>query len=251
MLLKKILLNVIALILCAIMASDAYSKDLKIVTAPWEGYTEKDGSGLYFELFRKAMGVSKIDFVLMPWKRAQTQMEAKKFDVILGESTDIKYCSYPKWPIDADFFSIFSSIEKMPVWPDKSDLPRYRFLWVRGYNLSQLASGLTAFQEINDVEEGMRMIAAGRADALIDYDADLREKQIKLKLNPKMFHVAKTNLSGGLIYACFAKQEGVHPDAKIFDAGMENLYKTGELRKIFEKYKRIQNFDKIVEKFGK
>jgi polar amino acid transport system substrate-binding protein len=249
--LKKNLLKSIASILCATIPSHAYSKEIKIVTAPWEGYTEKDGSGLYFELFRRAMSIDRLLFEIMPWKRAQSQMEAKKYDVILGESADIKHCSYPKWPIDADFYSIFSSREKMPVWPGKSDLPKYRFLWVRGYDLSQLDSGLKAVQEVNDVEEGMRMIAAGRADALIDYDADLREKQIKLKLNPKLFHVAKTNLSGGLIYACFAKQEGVHPDAKIFDAGMENLYKTGELRKIFEKYKRIQNFEKIIEKIGK
>jgi polar amino acid transport system substrate-binding protein len=246
-----VLHRIACIVVCLGYSFAGVADQLKIVSAPWEGYTEKDGSGLYFELVKKALGLKDLKFELMPWKRAQAQFERGKFDLLLGESEAIKYCDYPKWAIDADFYSFFAAKDKLAVWPPREDFSKYRFLWVRGYNLDQFDPRLKATSEVNDVEEGMKMIAAGRADALIDYDEDMREKQVKLKISADKFHVVKTNLSGGLIYACFSKSPHAKAQLEAFDKGMESMYKSGEMKTIFTKHNRVKNYETILAKSGK
>jgi ABC-type amino acid transport substrate-binding protein len=222
----------------------AGEKKWSVITAPWDRYTNKDGTGLYFDILNSTIGKESYNYKVVPWKRAQDQFQKGRADILMGESGDLKYCQYPKWAIDADFFSAFylkSKISNLTA-----DLSPFKLLWVRGYELQNFDPKLKAFEEVDDYTQGIKKVMAGRADILLDYDQDLKEYIKIQKLDEKEFMVTPTNISGGKIWLCFGAGEKYNHLAKEFDSKMNQLHKSGDLKKLFLKYNRIKNFEKVL-----
>ncbi len=220
---------------------------INIITSEWNNYTNKDGSGLYFDILNLTLGKDKINYVFSPWKRAQIDFSSKKFQGILGESGGVDYCLYPKWPIDADFFSALHLKSKIQSWPGINNLKNYKIIWVRGYNLNLFEPKLKPYAEVDNVEQGIKMIIGGRADILIDYDQDLKDYLHKNSLSNTENLITPTEISGGYIYFCMQKDSKYKDILDKFDINMEMLKKSGELRNLFKKYNRIKNYDKIIK----
>ncbi len=227
----------------------AESQKLNLLTAPWEKYTEKDGTGLYFELIDKTLGMENFNFKLMPWKRAQNEFKKNNGDILLGESTTNKNCRFPQWAIDADFFSFFylkSRVSEIPIAQDLKS--KYKMIWVRGYGLHESAPEISKFEEVDDMKQGIDMILKKRADILIDYDEDLKDYIKSRKLDPNEHVVVPSSISGDYIYVCFKKNPKGESLAEKFDQKMNQLYKSGELKKIYLKYEREKNYNKVILK---
>jgi polar amino acid transport system substrate-binding protein len=224
----------------------AIAKPLSIITSQWEKYTNPDGTGIYFEILNEVYGKGGYEFKLAPWKRAQEEFKQGKFGALLGEAGGIDYCNYPKWPIDADFYSAFYKKSKIPSYPGLSKLPNFRVVWVRGYDIGSYAPGLKPFAEVDNLEQGMKMIAGGRADILIDYDQDMRDLRHQLSLADSEFEISPSDISGGYIYLCFKKDSAVDKGIQQFDEKMSSMEKSGKLKAIFLGQGRGKNYDKIV-----
>lgn len=220
-------------------------KPFTIVTTPWDKYTNPDGTGVYFDILNKVFGKNSFNYNLVPWKRAQSIFSAGTGDALLGESDSKEYCQYPKWPIDADFFSAFHLKSKVPHWPGANKLKDYKVIWVRGYELGTAVPGLKPFAEVDDNQQGIKMIVGGRADILIDYDQDLKDYRLAKNLDEKENLVSPTDISGGFIYLCFRKNEAMKSLMNQFDKKMTDLKKNGSLLKIFKKYDRLKNYKKL------
>ncbi len=220
-----------------------------IVTSEWEHYTEKNGTGLYFELIDKTFGMDQMSYKLIPWKRAQIEFKKKKADLLIGESPNNKACLYPEWPIDADFFSTFYLKSKIKDPPQPNDYnTKYKVIWVRGYNIHESAPEITRFEEVDDMKQGIQMILKNRADVFIDYDEDLKDYIKSRKLNPEEHLVNPSHISGEYIYVCFKKDLTGKKLIQQFDQKMNELFKSGELKKIYLKYNREKNYQKVIQK---
>ncbi len=245
---KKILLLSLNLLLSTTVLS-AENQKLILLTSHWEKYTEKDGTGLYFELIDKTLGMDKFNPKLIPWKRAQNEFKKNKGDILLGESTINKDCHFPKWSIDADFFSYFylkSNIKNKPVADDLKN--KFRVIWVRGYGLHESAPEISKYEEVDDMKQGIDMVLKHRTDILIDYDEDLKDYIKSRKLNPREHIVEPSSISGDYIYVCFKKNKQGESLAEQFDQKMNQLYNSGELKKIYLKYDREKNYDTVIQK---
>ncbi len=245
---KMILLATLNLWLCTPALSTEIHK-LTLLTSPWEKYTEKDGTGLYFELIDKTLGMEKFNTKLIPWKRAQTEFKKNKGDLLVGESTLNKDCHFPKWAIDADFFSLFylkSTIKDKPLAHDLHN--KFKIVWVRGYGLHESAPEISKYEEVDDMKQGIDMVLKRRADILIDYDEDLKDYIKSRKLNPTEHNVEPSSISGDYIYVCFKKNKEGESLAEQFDQKMNQMYKSGELKKIYLKYDREKNYQKVISK---
>jgi polar amino acid transport system substrate-binding protein len=243
-------LQVVTIIFCSIFLSGqllAETKSFSIVTTNWEKFTNTDGTGLYFDILTAVYGKNKFTYNFSPWKRAQASFIAGTGDALLGESGGFDYCHYPKWPIDADFFSAFHLKSKVPTWPGSKNLNDYKVIWVRGYEIASLVPGLKPFAEVDDNEQGLKMILGGRADILIDYDQDLKDLRTAKKLQESENIVSATDISGGYIYLCFRKGDSMNSQVKQFDEKMNELKKSGELLKLFKKHDRPKNYNKLME----
>jgi ABC-type amino acid transport substrate-binding protein len=225
----------------------ADTKPFSIISTPWDKFTSVDGTGLYFDILNSIYGREKYTFNLVPWKRAQSSFKTGKGDALLGESGGFEYCHYPKWPIDADFFSAFHLKSKVSSWPGVNNLSSYKVIWVRGYEIASLVPGLKPFAEVDDNEQGIKMIIGGRADILIDYDQDLKDLRLAKKLNADENLVSATEISGGYLYICFRKGEAMDSQVKQFDEKMTSIQKSGLLSQLFSKYNRSKNYNKLLE----
>lgn len=227
----------------------AETHKMTLLTAHWEKYTEKDGTGLYFELIDKTIGMDKFNTKLIPWKRAQNEFKKNKGDILVGESTLNKDCHFPKWAIDADFFSLFylkSHINQKPLVQDLNN--KFKIVWVRGYGLHESAPAISKYEEVDDMKQGIDMVLKQRADILIDYHEDLKDYIKSRKLDPLEHVVEPSSISGDYIFVCFKKNQQGESLAEQFDQKMNQLYKSGELKKIYLKYDREKNYDKVIQK---
>jgi ABC-type amino acid transport substrate-binding protein len=226
-------------------SNKSYSDPLKAVTSQWDKYTNTDGTGIYFELLNATLGASAFKYTIRPWKRAQTEFRNGKFDFLIGETENLPHCKYPQWPIDADFFSSFSLQKKFKKWPGTKNLGPLKVIWVRGYDLHLYAPELKAFEEVDNLEQGMKMIIAERADVLIDYDQDIKDRIIQMRINSKEVTVNSTDISGGLIYLCFQNKKHLASTIATFDKKMFEMDQLGKLRTLFLKYDREKNYLKL------
>ena len=82
-----------------------FPKEIFIVSESWEDLTNKDGSGLYFDLARmiyEPTGVS-VKIKIYPYNRSSMMVEKKRADVWLGSYIDEEdYAIYPKYYFDHD-----------------------------------------------------------------------------------------------------------------------------------------------------
>ncbi len=249
MLLKRRTSTALIVILLTIFfpLSKTYAAPFSINTTFWDKYTNADGTGLYFDILTSVYGKDKYTYTLEPWKRAQSSFVAGKGDSLLGEGPEMEYCHYSKWPVDADFYSAFYLKSKISSLPSSTKFNPYKVIWVRGYAIDTIVKGLKPFAEVDNIEQGIKMIIAGRADILIDYEADMKDYLTGKKLVSAENIVSSTDISGGFIYLCFRKGDAMNSNVKLFDDKMETLFKTGALAKIFAKYNRTKNYTQMIK----
>jgi ABC-type amino acid transport substrate-binding protein len=196
------------------------------VTDEWPGYTERNGSGHYSSLIEKIFGKDNFSITLMPWKRARAEFAKGKFDGIIGED-NLQQCQYPKWPIDTNKMGVFYRKEGLAKYEGVKSLQGKKVIWVRGYDLHKFGD-VKADWEVDNALAGMKMITAGRADALIDYAEDMQAQFEKDKISKEKFAIEDVEFSAGGIYVCFNGPKAKENAAK-FDSEMNRLDESGQL----------------------
>lgn len=245
----KSILSSIALLTFAWSGTAEAGGKLTIATSEWEDLTQKDGTGLYFEVLNEIFGKDGYSYQLLPWKRAQSEFQGGKVDAILGEDNTRK-AAYPKWPCDANKFSVL--YKKSALGEYKPEMLQSKTsVWVRGYDVQLFVKGLTKYQEVTDLSQGAKMLAAGRADLLIDFPEDLETVAKKEKLDPKDFVIAEGVVNGGFLYLAFQDNEAGRARAKEYDAGMDKLRKSGKLQELFSKWERKAEYEEILAEVDK
>lgn len=221
----------------------ADAKKLKFVSESWEGYTNKDQTGMYFDILNAVYGANSYGMTLIPWKRAQKEFAAGKFDALVGEDST-RDVSYPRWPIDVNAFGAIFDAKKMPQW-NRAALKDLKVIWVRGYDVSKFAPDIKPFSEVQDMAQGVKMVLGGRADVLIDFQEDIEKYTQKNKIKLVNHKVEKTDVPGGFTFVCFRKGPEGAAHAKNFDMAMDKLMNEGKLKALYEKYQFGSYFEEI------
>ncbi len=215
---------------------------VRFVTEYWEGFTNRDGTGLYLEVVKGA--IPEMDFSIMPWKRAQTEFEGGKFDGIIGADDSLN-CTYPKWPIDSNKLAAFYRRESIPKYTNVSALSGKKVVWVRGYGFDKYAQIKPAF-EVDTMQAGINMVLSGRADLLIDYLPDIRKFLESQQYAKDKFASDYVEFSAGGLFVCF-KGSRAKDLAGRFDAHMDKLQQTGELKKIYTRYTSENDYIEMLK----
>ncbi len=215
---------------------------VRLVTEYWERFTNRDGTGLYLEAVKGA--IPEMDVSIMPWKRAQTEFEGGKFDGIIGADDSLN-CTYPKWPIDSNKLAAFYRRESIPKYTNVSALFGKKVVWVRGYGFDKYAQIKPAF-EVDTMQAGIKMVLSGRADVLIDYLPDMRKFLESQQYAKDKFASEDVEFSAGGIFLCF-KGSRAKDLADRFDAHMDKLQQTGELKKIYARYMSEKDYIEMLK----
>ncbi|MCP3944098.1 MAG: hypothetical protein GY710_21830 [Desulfobacteraceae bacterium] len=87
-----------------VFAGNIYS--IYVVCDEWKDYTNKDGTGAYWEIVKSVyepVGI-KVKTKVMPWKRVKHIVRHKDADALIGDyyEADAKDYLYPKWHISVE-----------------------------------------------------------------------------------------------------------------------------------------------------
>jgi polar amino acid transport system substrate-binding protein len=227
------------------MAAAAFGADadkittIRIATPSWPGQTNEDGTGLFFDIVRGVYDPAgiKMEFEIVPWKRAEKMIESNEADAMLS-ALRRKGRLTPKYPMWIEYTGAVFKKDNITNWKDKQSLNGKKAVWLRGYDFHTVShlKGITfsGWSEVDDYAQGWAMLDKNRADAYIDALADI---EAYIKENKPDMNIYRVEIIwGDNAYMSFAKTEKSNKLIEIYDQKIIELFKSGELEKFFKKW---------------
>ena len=212
---------------------------IDIVTPSWENVTNKDGSGLYFDILRKIYDPYDIElkFTIVPWRRAVDMVKNKQSDTMLGGyyvvSDEVKDL-FPRYPIGREVLAALIKKGPATVWEGKKSVAHKNVVWIRGYNYHKYLDVSTNGMEIDREAQGWKMVESGRADAYFENINFLNRyiKNEKVDMGQYEIHI----ISERPLFARFSNTPKSRKLIEIYDSRMPELLEQDEIRRLFDKW---------------
>ena len=128
-------------------------KQIYIVSEEWKNLTNKDGTGLYFDIAKmiyEPLGI-KVKTNNFPYSRATIMVEKKIADAWLGSYRDEEdYAIYPKYHFDKDIVFAMFKKDKIKDFTGVESLKDKKVSWIRGYGYEDYIDVPMNMQERNN-----------------------------------------------------------------------------------------------------
>lgn len=231
------------IVLCAftslVQAQDVPGK-VMLASEEWNDYTNKDGSGLAWDVLRKVFEPAGITLQTrsVPYTRSVGLAQRGEVDGWVGSYRDeATGVLYPHWNFDSDHIYALG-LASTPV-PTVASLGNYRLAWVRGYKYEEYLPNVHRFNQIERRDGILPMLQHARADFYIDA---LTEAKYVLNQADDPSKFTLTHIAELPLYIGFADNERGRALMVVFDQRMAALVKSGELKAIFEHWKQPYPF---------
>lgn len=230
----------ITLIMIAAVFSAAAQSNILIATPEWEGSTNKDGSGFYFDIMRAVFEPAgyKVTHRIVPWDRATMMVQKGQADLMLGtyyEAENLNKRHYPKWPFEIEETVAVFKKSRVSDWKGMESLHGQTAVWPRGYDYHEFMEGIVpVWSETDGTELGIKMLAGDRMLYYIDAANDVNVIFKKLGINKADYRIEV--IMADDLYPGFSPSDKGRALAKIYDERIAALIKSGELQKIYAKY---------------
>ncbi len=218
---------------------------IKHATAEWVGFTNRDGSGLYHELFREIFETQglEVEVSYMPLNRAVSMVAAGEMDFTGGFTKDDRV--FATHPVYETTYSMLVAADRPIDWTDPEQLKGLRIV---GPPTIQAEVDF-AMTELESRSQAGRMLLSGRADAYIDLhelietfletgtvvDVDqVAGDQGEMEINADDWKIVEVKTSR--LFILFSDSERGRLVRDAYDAGTEALFQSGRLDEIYGKY---------------
>ncbi|ASV35153.1 ABC transporter substrate-binding protein [Pseudomonas sp. NS1(2017)] len=231
------------IVLCAftslVQAQDVPGK-VMLASEEWNDYTNKDGSGLAWDVLRQVFEPAGITLQTrsVPYTRSVGLAQRGEVDGWVGSYRDeATGVLYPHWNFDSDHIYALG-LASTPA-PTVATLGNYRLAWVRGYKYEEYLPNVHRFNQIERRDGILPMLQHARADFYIDA---LTEAKYVLNQADDPSKFTLTHIAELPLYIGFADNERGRALMGVFDQRMAALVKSGELKAIFEHWKQPYPF---------
>lgn len=225
--------------------SAATSTCINIATPEWTDETNSDGSGLYFDLLRAVYQPLGIDLCwqIAPFNRVLYLLHNKKIDASIAF-----YAEEDAHSIGWDFYTtsrhaigeerliaIFKQ-DTIDQWHYPQSLTHLRVAWIDGYGYVKAIGVPLEYQRITSQRQGWNLLKAGRIDVYLDSESDALGYARELGIDLTEYRVETTAIE--TLHIPFTKSERGQHFQHLFDQRMEELWRSGELASIYQKWHR-------------
>lgn len=211
---------------------------ITVVSPAWEGYTQEDGSGLYFELLReiyRPRGIA-VKTLIVPWKRGKKMVLNGQADCMPAAyltPNDYRW-TYPAYPIDVDHIAVVFLRGRIDSRAVFGTLAGKSVVWPRGYNFQNYMDIQVNWTEIDSNQQGWEMVEKKRVDFYMDILPEIKsfvkEKHIDLKrFGYETVFTIKT-------YVRFGNSSKAETLRHIYDERIAQLLEEKELHRLFKKW---------------
>jgi len=211
---------------------------IHVVTPEWEGYTQSDGQGVFFDLVRavyEPIGIT-MTFEIVPWKRGVEMLEWQTADALLGDFFNEDFL-FPRYPMDFDETSVIFKKSVIAEWKGIQSLNGKTLAWLRGYNYQiepEMAGLHVTWREVDSAEQGLKMLGKDRVDGYLDTTDEIETPIETLQWDMALYQIEP--LWTRDLYLRFAKTPRSEALIAIYDQRIPELLASGELQQIFEKW---------------
>ena len=236
---RRWLLIVLCVFTSLVQAQDVPGK-VMLASEEWNDYTNKDGSGLAWDVLRQVFEPAGITLQTrsVPYTRSVGLAQRGEVDGWVGSYRDeATGVLYPHWNFDSDHIYALG-LASTPA-PTVATLGNYRLAWVRGYKYEEYLPNVHRFNQIERRDGILPMLQHARADFYIDA---LTEAKYVLNQADDPSKFTLTHIAELPLYIGFADNERGRALMVVFDQRMAALVKSGELKAIFEHWKQPYPF---------
>ena len=236
--LKNCILTIFAVIMLLPGSSFAQEfNDITVASEEWEGATQADGSGLYWDILRSVyepVGI-KVNWSIASYARSVALVKQKRADAWVGSYRDEEQgIIYPESHFDADDVSALFIKKSDQLWQGEASLEGKDVAWIKGYELHEYLGVTFNNRELINRDSVIQLLEQGRLDYFIDarpeiqtYFGETLEKDSRFMVET----IKKLKLFLGFANTLKGKRL-----ADIFDERFPILIENGEIKTLFEKW---------------
>lgn len=240
-------LQVVLLVLLGLFGSNLWAADKVVVaTDEWSSYTNKDGTGYYFDVLRAVFPAPEyeLEFKLVPYARSLKMVNGGDAHVVLGiYEGEVPQGQISKWVVEQDLVDVLLSPDLAKSWKGVESLAGKNVVAKIDYSFDTITDVKMNYSEKASIASMVKMLQAGRVDAVLDYEADLKPvmkaeklgdeyKLIKSVMGSPIYFGFSSDAKGKQYLARFnQKYKELWDSKKIHEIMEENVGETGSLPK--------------------
>lgn len=233
-------LTVICLCLVTFFTSAAPTSPvvINLVTATWEGFTNPDETGYYFDILNRVFPAPEwqLNVQFVPFARTLYLIEHNRVDMILSVyKGDIKKSLLSEHAVEIDAIDAAVTPDIAASWVGIESLSHKKVQAMLAYRYNMLTPVPMYYEESSDMLTMLNSLNAGRIDAVLDYRKNILSLVPKLK-EPQNFVIIQGVLKAEAFFA-FANTEKGRMLKQHFDVAHKRLIDSGEQERLFTETK--------------
>ncbi|WDP88722.1 MAG: transporter substrate-binding domain-containing protein [Desulfobacter sp.] len=243
---KKSLVAVIMLSVCLsiwmVPKTDAAEKTISFATEEWKDATERDGTGLYWDILRavyesEGYGIQPI---IRSYIGSVNLLKNHSVDAMIGAYVDeIENGVYPKNHFAVDIVQALYKKTSNVKWSGSQSIRGKKVAWIEGYSFEQYlpASVIvsTLIRRVDTRELGIHLLNTSKLDFFLDAEGDLKDF-FRDTPEYRMNDFAMKTILELKLYVVFINSKRGENLARLFDRNFSRLLKSGTIKKLYEKY---------------
>jgi polar amino acid transport system substrate-binding protein len=224
------------IILMSVFSLNISAETVTLCSLDRYGLSQKDGNGYYWDLLRAVYQTEgiKLKHYSAPFKRCLLELHAKKVDgavAVFHTPERDKQFTYPKSRLSFSSYGL-SYLKETSL--DKIENVQGTVGIIRGYDFSSWLPGNIKLEALNNNTQAIGMLKLKRIEYIADDLQDVRLTLNKMGEKSEQF-VFKTFYTKNL-YVPFTRDVRGQRLADRFDAGLQKLFKSGQLQELAKKY---------------
>lgn len=221
-------------VLLALTTSVSAAETVLVVTDEWATFSNKDGSGYYFDIIRAVYPSPQFDVKIefLPYARSLMLVMEGKADIVLGiYDGDVPEAQRSADPIEIDSVDALTTPDIAQHWNGLESFSKKRVMARTDYGFDEMLPADAIYSEYHSLPSIIKMLVARKIDAVLDYEADIEPLRQETGLTNEFVYVR--GVITKYVYIGFSKSR---PELQQrFDQEYKKLYQSGKIREFILK----------------
>jgi len=211
-----------------------FAEEVHVVSEMWEDCTNEDGTGLYFEILREIFPEPEYQLKLeiVPYARSVAMVQNKAADLYVASYyAETEGVLYPGKEMFFDADKVVAVYLKGMSFSGQADLTGKTVGWMRGYAYDEYLDVEVKPYEIDNRENGLKMVQHGRLDYFLGAQSDVEKIDAELMEDLEVTHCLNLYL-----YYAFTDTEKGQELLRVYKEKYPELIESGKMKALFEKW---------------
>ncbi|MDD9302667.1 MAG: transporter substrate-binding domain-containing protein [Desulfobacter sp.] len=220
----------------------AEEKTITFATEEWKDATNRDGTGLYWDILRAVFDSEgyQVTPLIRSYSGSVTLVRNGTVDGMIGAYIDeIKEGLYPEHHFAVDIVQALYKKKSKIKWDGIETIKGKRLAWIEGYSFNQYLPRsvmyTTSLRRVDSRKIGVNLLLLSKRDFVLDAEGDIKdffkENQAYQIKDFVMQPICELKL-----YIVFSKTEKGKRLTQVFDQNFSKLLKAGVIKKMYKKY---------------